>query len=176
MILVAALVVCAGVAGFAALNDPHDLAGRFVPERMAVSGKPITHGMPPGEWVSHGHTSCGERYSPLDQITPANVGALEVAWTYRTGQVRNDDDPVETIDEVTPLVVGDTMFLCTPFSTVIALDPVTGAGKWRFDPLLRQPPKETQQHMTCRDVTHFDDTGLAPDGAATTAATEPAPD
>ena len=87
---------------------------------------------------------------------------------------------METTYEVTPLVVEDTMFLCTPFSTVIALDPVTGAEKWRFDPLLQKPPRETQQHMTCRGVSYFDGTGLAPEGSDTRAAgaevaTGPAP-
>jgi quinoprotein glucose dehydrogenase len=55
---------------------------------------------------------------------------------------------------VTPLVVNGVMYICTPRSTVIALDPATGEELWRFVPRLRQPPTETTQHLTCRGVTY----------------------
>src|SRR5690606_31398796 len=74
--------------------------------------------------------------------------------TYHTGQQRGSKDPGETTYEVTPLMVDNTLYLCTPFSTVIALDPVTGEEKWRFDPQLKQPPTPTTQHMTCRGVSY----------------------
>src|SRR5690606_33493387 len=35
-----------------------------------------------GDWPTYGHDKGGQRFSPLDQITPANVGSLAVAWTY----------------------------------------------------------------------------------------------
>src|SRR5262245_4148534 len=34
------------------------------------------------EWPTYGHDSGGQRFSPLTQITPANVANLKVAWTY----------------------------------------------------------------------------------------------
>src|ERR1700678_3686882 len=34
------------------------------------------------EWPTYGHDSGGMRYSPLTQITPANVSNLKLAWTY----------------------------------------------------------------------------------------------
>ena len=64
--------------------------------------------------------------------------------------------------QVTPLVVQDMMYICTPFGTVIALDPVSGQERWRFDPQLQQPPTQTTQHMTCRGVSYFDATRVAP--------------
>lgn len=155
--MLAASVAVAGlVAGFAMREQPHDTAGAFPEERMAQTADVANAGVPDGEWQSYGRTSYGQRYSPLGQITPDNVKDLQVAWSYKTGQQRSDTDPVETTYEVTPLVVNDTMYVCTPFSTVIALDPVTGEEKWRFDPKLKQPPTKTTQHMTCRGVTYFD--------------------
>ena len=92
----------------------------------------------PGNWLTYSGDYRSQRYSPLDQITPENVASLEVAWEYQTGEVRGEDDPGETTYEVTPLVFDDTMYICTPFATVIALDPVTGEERWRFDPQLQR--------------------------------------
>lgn len=156
--LLLALVLSAGVAGYSVFATPHDKSGAFGDEKMAAAAEIATDGVPDGEWQAYGRTAYGRRYSPLDQITPANVSDLEVAWTYQTGQVRGSDDPGETTYEVTPLVFDDTMYVCTPFSTVIALDPETGKEKWRFDPDLKQPPTQTTQHMTCRGVSYFDGT------------------
>ena len=154
--LLLAILVSAGVAGVSAFTAPHDLAGSFTSAQMQAGANVETDGVPEGEWQAYGRTSYGRRYSPLDQITPENGGKLDVAWTYQTGQVRGDKDPGETTYEVTPLVFDDTMYVCTPFATVIALDPVTGEEKWRFDPQLKQPPSQTTQHMTCRGVSYFD--------------------
>ena len=58
------------------------------------------------------------------------------AWEYRTGDL--DSRPPEAMKrtkfEATPLLVEDSLILCSPFNEVIALDPGTGAQKWRFDP------------------------------------------
>lgn len=153
MALAVSVLLAAAVGIFAMFQAPHDIDGRFDEDRMAAADD-VDTAVPPGEWWAYGRTPAGRRYSPLDQITPENVGGLEVAWTYRTGEVRDENDPGETTYEVTPLVIGDTMYVCTPFSTVIALDPVTGKEKWRFDPRLKQPPTQTTQHMTCRGVSY----------------------
>lgn len=154
-----ALVVCVATAVYSFFMQPHDIGGSFGEERMQASAEVDMNGVPPGEWHSYGRTVYGRRYSPLDQITPENVANLEVAWTYNTGEVRDENDPGETTYEVTPLVFDDTMYLCTPFATVIALDPVTGEEKWRFEPQLKQPPSMTTQHMTCRGVAYHDGSG-----------------
>jgi quinoprotein glucose dehydrogenase len=160
-VLFGALLVSGGIGIYTATLDPHDLSGRFAD----VTPNPAelqTAGVPQGDWQAYGRTSYGRRYSPLTQITPENVANLKVAWTYQTGQIRGAKDPGETTYEVTPLVFDDTMYVCTPFATVIALDPVTGAEKWRFDPMLKEPDAQTTQHMTCRGVTYFDGTKSAP--------------
>ena len=45
----------------------------------------LTAVAPPSDWSHYGGGPDQTRYSPLTQITPANVGRLEVAWTYDTG-------------------------------------------------------------------------------------------
>jgi quinoprotein glucose dehydrogenase len=165
-VLLGALAVSAGIGGYAALLDPHDQPGRFA-KTGGSTAEVDTAGVPDGEWQAYGRTSYGRRYSPLTQITPSNVATLEVAWTYQTGQIRGAKDPGETTYEVTPLVFDDTMYICTPFATVIALDPVSGAEKWRFDPMLKEPNAQTTQHMTCRGVTYFDGSKVVPVTPAT---------
>ena len=78
------------------------------------------------DWLHYGNDPGGTRYSRLAQITPANVGELRVAWTYRTGDLA-------TALQVTPLKVGDSVYLCTGANDVIALDAETGTQRWRFD-------------------------------------------
>jgi quinoprotein glucose dehydrogenase len=69
-----------------------------------------------------------------DPDHPANVSKLKVAWTYRTGDFKGPGDPGETTNEVTPIKIGDTVYLCTPHANVVALDAETGRQKWKFDP------------------------------------------
>jgi quinoprotein glucose dehydrogenase len=85
-----------------------------------------------GDWPAYGRDPGGMRFSPLTQIDRGNVARLAVAWTYRTGE------PLPTADrrrslEVTPIVLNGTMYISTPLGKVIALDPVSGQEKWRFD-------------------------------------------
>jgi quinoprotein glucose dehydrogenase len=155
-LLLLALLISAAVVGYSMFNSPHELAGSFGDARMAMNKSYKTDGVPDGEWQAYGRTTYGQRYSPLDQLNPKNVPNLEVAWSYETGQTRSSKDTPETTYEDTPLVIDDTLYVCTPFSTVIALVPETGKEKWRFDPQLKRPPTRTTQHMTCRGVTYFD--------------------
>ena len=62
-------------------------------------------------------------------------------------------DPGEFTYEMTPIKVGDLLYLCTPHDIVIALDPVTGRTRWRFDPHVQVTGT---QHMSCRGVSYYD--------------------
>src|SRR5690606_6309882 len=103
------------------------------------------------EWPTYGHDRGGMRFSPVDQITPANVGTLEVAWTYHmrpaaaapAGRAagaapaggrggRGGRGSGFASSQVTPLVVGGTMYVATPYSRVVALDPSSGREVWAF--------------------------------------------
>lgn len=82
-------------------------------------------------WPTIGHDAGGQRFSPLTNITPANVDQLQVAWTYH---LRPADDASGGLlaSQSIPLVIGDTMFLASPYSRVLSLDAATGAEKWVF--------------------------------------------
>ncbi|MDZ5452306.1 MULTISPECIES: lanthanide-dependent methanol dehydrogenase XoxF5 [Labrys] len=82
----------------------------------------------PNQWVLQTGDYANTRYSKLDQITAENVKKLQVSWTFSTGVLRGH--------EGSPLVVGDIMYVHTPFpNTVYALD-LNNEGKiiWRYDP------------------------------------------
>ena len=87
-------------------------------------------------WEHWGGDRGGTRFSPLNQITPQTVGNLVRAWQFRTGDLdaRAPAAMNRTKFEATPLLVEDSLVFCSPFNEVIALDPGTGAQKWRYDP------------------------------------------
>ncbi|HRP77463.1 MAG TPA: glucose/quinate/shikimate family membrane-bound PQQ-dependent dehydrogenase [Aquamicrobium sp.] len=148
-------------AGYAMTVDTHDLAGSLPAERVASA--PLGGDVPDGEWHQYGRTPFGQRFSPLDQITVQNVSGLQVAWQYRTGDVRLPEDVGETTYQVTPLKVGNSLYLCTPHNWAIALDATTGREKWKFDPNAGLNPD--RQHQTCRGVTYWADPASGPETA-----------
>ena len=82
----------------------------------------------PKQWVIQSGDYANTRYSKLDQITDKNVGKLAPAWSFSTGVLRGH--------EGSPLVVGDIMYLHTPFpNNVYALD-LNNEGKilWKYEP------------------------------------------
>ncbi|MCB4768061.1 methanol/ethanol family PQQ-dependent dehydrogenase [Ancylobacter sp. Lp-2] len=80
------------------------------------------------------------RYSRLDQITAANVGALQVAWTFSTGVLRGH--------EGAPLVVDGVMYVHTPFPNIVyALDLAhDGRILWKYEP---QQSRDVAAIMCC---------------------------
>ena len=92
----------------------------------AVSG---TAAAADGDWPMAARDHANTRYSPLADITPANVGKLELAWSFSTS--------IDKGHEGVPIVAANTMFVVTPFpNRVIAFD-VSKPGvrvKWTFDP------------------------------------------
>src|SRR6267378_4976008 len=88
----------------------------------------------PGDWPVYGRDPGGTRYSPLTQITRDNVKHLTVAWIYHTGipDMSSMSHRPPSL-EVTPIVVEGTMYVITPTGIVAALDPATGAERWRYD-------------------------------------------
>ncbi len=82
----------------------------------------------PNQWVIQTGDYSNHRYSELNQINKDNVGDLQVAWTFSTGVLRGH--------EGAPLVVGDTMYVHTPFPNIVyALDLADeGKIKWKYEP------------------------------------------
>jgi quinoprotein glucose dehydrogenase len=108
-----------------------------------------SHSDASGDWLHYGNDQGGSRFSPLTQITPDNVDSLELAWTYRTG---TPGTSLKTALEVTPLKVGDSIYLCTGVDDVVALDPDTGKERWRFGTKL---DSKGLFSSVCRGVAYF---------------------
>ncbi|WET11744.1 glucose/quinate/shikimate family membrane-bound PQQ-dependent dehydrogenase [Pseudomonas sp. D3] len=170
-------VVLAGAAAVASqFTHPGEIKGQL--DRDAVPG--MASAAPTqadGDWNAYGRSAYGDRYSPLAQITPENAHKLVPAWTFRTGDIPGAGDPGETTAENTPLKVNGMLYVCTPHSQVIALDPDTGKEIWRFDPKITTQGAESFKgwaHMTCRGVSYHDDAVYAseqsPTGSASPAA------
>ena len=81
----------------------------------------------PANWAMQAGNFANHRYSELKQINKENVGTLKVAWTMSTGVLRGH--------EGSPLVIGDMMYLHTPFpNKVFAVDLQTQEIKWKYEP------------------------------------------
>lgn len=163
--LAVASIVAIAVAGYSMTQDPHDLAGEL-PTNVVNATPALGGNVPAGEWHQYGRTPFGQRYSPLDQINTENVNTLKVAWQYQTGDVKLPDDVGETTYQVTPLKIGDTLYMCTPHNWAIAVDAATGKEKWKYDSNSGMNPD--RQHQTCRGVTYYADPAAT---AGTTCAT-----
>ncbi|GFZ86128.1 MULTISPECIES: membrane-bound PQQ-dependent dehydrogenase, glucose/quinate/shikimate family [Sphingobium] len=150
----AVALAIAGIFGLAALmRDVHNLDGTLPGPRSTIAAEP--NAMPDDDWQAYARSWRGDKFSPLTQLTPANVGKLEVAWQLRTGDLKRSGDPGETTYEMTPIKVDDTVYLCTPHNRVIAVDAETGRERWRFDPLIRTSARN-MQHLTCRGLSYWD--------------------
>jgi quinoprotein glucose dehydrogenase len=145
---VVAVALVAAV-GFAAFNTPsYSIASTWSGAAAAAPAAGTSE-----EWTQYGGSARGTRYSALAQITPANAGSLEQAWVFHT--------TVEGVRggalEVTPLMADGRLYGCTAWSSIFALDPVTGKQLWRHDPVIDE---ESGGHSVCRGVTFF----RAPEG------------
>jgi quinoprotein glucose dehydrogenase len=83
------------------------------------------------DWPRVGNDAGAMRYSPLTQINRDNVKALQVAWTYHTGDM---DAAEKTTIECTPIVVNGVLYLTTVRASVVALDAATGRELWKYTP------------------------------------------
>lgn len=143
--------------------DPHRQEGELPTRTSELARSPVP--VPEGEWHAYGRTNFGQRYSPLAQITPENVKQLEVAWHYKTGDMRGQPgDPEETTFEVTPLKIGERLYICTPHQSVVALNATTGEEVWRYDPRIRG--ELALQHLTCRGLSYHPGNGNGQDTSA----------
>jgi PQQ-dependent dehydrogenase (methanol/ethanol family) len=108
---------------------------------MVPIGIPLAGAQERGEWPMAAKDATNQRYSTLDQITAENVSGLRVAWTFGTGVLRGH--------EAAPAVVGDTMYVVTPYPNYLfGLDlNNTGEMKWRYE----AKPMAAAQGAACCD-------------------------
>jgi quinoprotein glucose dehydrogenase len=100
-----------------------------------LSGVACAQSLDASDWGFYGGDAFGQHYSSLDQIKRDNVESLTVAWTYRTGELGEGFARSSKLTfEATPVLAFGLLYLETATNIVIALDPQTGAQKWRYDP------------------------------------------
>ena len=82
----------------------------------------------PTQWAIQTGDYANTRYSELEQINKDNVGKLQVAWTFSTGVLRGH--------EGSPLVIGDIMYVHTPFPNIVYALDLNDNGKiiWKYEP------------------------------------------
>ena len=79
----------------------------------------------PQNWLTYSGNNLGQRYSGLTQVTPANVGNLEMKWAFQARSLEKF--------ESTPLVVDGIMYVTQAPNDVVALDAVTGKTLWIYN-------------------------------------------
>ncbi len=154
------LFIAIGGATLGWLNAPRPLSP-LPANRMAMADPAL---MQAGtDWPAYGGTESARRYSPLGQITPANVGKLKRAWMIHTGDLPSAAAKGTYGAENTPLKIGNSLYVCTPKNIVIALDPASGKQRWRFDPKVSDDA--IPYTAACRGVSYYAVPGAAADQA-----------
>ena len=122
-----------------------------------LTERPVESVLVGGGWTHYGGDSGGHRYTHASQITAENIDRLAPVWEYRTGDLTARADHMRSAaTEGTPILAGDALVFCTPFNEVIALDPGTGAERWRFDPKIDLDQQPANQFV-CRGVAYWQD-------------------
>jgi quinoprotein glucose dehydrogenase len=112
-------------------------------------------------WPAYGATAGGTHFSRANQITPANVHLLQEAWHHRSGDFREAREPREgeafglsqSSMQVTPILLGERLFYCTPSNRILALDARTGEQLWAYDPGVDMDSKPVVPN--CRGVSSW---------------------
>jgi len=125
--------------------------GRPEQAEQLASAEPLEQPTSGSDWPFYGGTGNGTRYSPLDQITPENVGDLQQIWEYRWGEMPEGDQPWSP--ENTPLKIDDDLIACTPNHMLVSIDGRNGTEEWRYDPKV---PDAALYVGACRGIAYFE--------------------
>ena len=164
-----AVLAVAIAAGFWGMFQPH---ASIAPTGDGPGLTKVDPAKAQKDWAHYGNDEGGSRFAALDQINRSNVSKLVPAWTYQTGDVAiSDGNGAE--DQMTPLQVGDKVFICTPHNNLIALDADTGKELWK-----NNINAKAAVWQRCRGLAYFDASApvAAPtDGSTPAAAVTVAP-
>lgn len=151
--LLLAVSVLGGSAIWSALGLSDDLSISGSAPIVRQEPGPIAQG-----WTAYGGDKGGNRFVAADQINRENVTDLEIVWTHRSGTLEGREQGAldRAALQTTPILVEESLVFCTQFNEVIALDPATGAEKWRFDPEVATDLRPGNQY-TCRGLSWWND-------------------
>ena len=99
-------------------------------------------------WREYGGASDSAQYSSLKQINRSNVGRLEVAWRYPTGDGRKYS--------FNPIVVDGVLFVLAKNNSIAAVDAATGKEMWMQLPIRRRPSSPIAESTTGRSKDRSD--------------------
>lgn len=133
---------------------------------MAVActaGQGTSSSVPTTDWPAYGSAPGGGHYSSARQITPDNVTRLKKAWVFESPDYRAAGEmTVQTLEgekpslpsglQVTPILFENTLYMCSSFNRVIALNPATGEERWSYNPGVA---KDKELITTCRGVSSW---------------------
>src|SRR3954453_1389593 len=89
---------------------------------------------PRGEWRYYAGDAASTKYSPLDQITRANVGNLQIAWRWSSPDneiAKANPNARPGAYQDTPLMVNGVVYTTTSLGVYAAIDPTTGRTLWQ---------------------------------------------
>lgn len=145
----ASVVVIGMLIGLYQMFQPHPT--------VAASGKalplvPVDPAQKQVNWAHYGNDVGGSRFAALDQINRNNVKNLKEAWRFQTGDLTTGSGNGAE-DQLTPLQIGDKVFLCTPHNNIFALNADTGKQIWKAE-----VNSTSDAWERCRGVAYFDST------------------
>jgi quinoprotein glucose dehydrogenase len=112
---------------------------------------------PAAEWPSYGGTAANLKYSALDQINRSNLKQLKVAWRWKSiDEVTKLEANVRPwLFEVTPLMVGGTLYISTGLGQIAAIEASSGKTLWTHDPKTYKTAKPPIYGFTHRGVAYW---------------------
>ena len=136
---------------------------------IALPGATALAAQPAGSadgWLYYGRDQGGARFSPLTEINQDNVGELELAWSYRHGDLERFPERASYAGfHLTPILLppaaGGALVGCTPFSKAFALDPQTGEERWSYAPEIEL--SEVPTRLKCLGLAYWEDSEAAAD-------------
>lgn len=99
----------------------------------SLHGQPSTSALTraaANNWPAYFGDASGTHFSQLKEITPSNVGRLQVTWTFHTGDA---SDTGRSQIQCNPIAIDGVLYCTSPELKLFALDAATGRELWRFD-------------------------------------------
>ncbi|CAM4378018.1 glucose/quinate/shikimate family membrane-bound PQQ-dependent dehydrogenase [Acinetobacter pragensis] len=146
---IAGMTVIGMLIGFYQMFQPHPTVAASGQELPLIPVDPAKQQV---SWEHYGGDAEGTRFAALDQINRNNVKGLKEVWRFQTGDLTTGSGNGAE-DQVTPLQVGDKVFVCTPHNNIFALDTDTGKQLWKAEVNSKADAWER-----CRGVAYFDAT------------------